>query len=96
MIFGFSMIIIAITLSVGYSTLVKASGQKGSLKSLGKVIAWLIIVIAILGILCAGFNTLGCKKGKSFGRGHMRDCPKELNCPHCKKQIERKEICPKK
>ncbi len=95
MIFGFSMILTAITLGVGYSALVKASGQKGSLKILGKIIAWFIIVIAIIGIVCAGFNTLGCKKGKGYGHWGRRGCPKEFNCPHCKKQIERKEICPK-
>ncbi|SRR5665213_1275716 len=42
-----------ITLAVGYWILTKAENEKDFTKTIGKVIAWIIIVISLLGPVCA-------------------------------------------
>ena len=68
MIFGVSMLLTSLTLGLGYIVLVKAAKQEGNLKKCGKIIAWFIIIIAIIGMLCAAVNTLILKKGRRLCR----------------------------
>lgn len=42
-----------ITLAVGYWILTKAENEKDFTKIIGKVIAWIIIVVSLLGPVCA-------------------------------------------
>jgi hypothetical protein len=78
MIFGISVIISCITLSLGYLVLTKAVKQEGKLKTIGKVIGWFVIAMSIIGMLCAGTMTRGMK---------MKGCHKKGHCHHMKKGV---------
>lgn len=92
MIFGFSMLIVSITLGVGYFALIKASKQEGSLKTLGKIIAWFIIIVAIIGMLCATVNVLILKKGRWCGHSMGGRDRKMFDCPLTRKHMGKSEL----
>jgi hypothetical protein len=49
-----------IGLAVGYWVLTHADKQKGRTKTVGQVVAWTIMVIALCGTLCVGYCRVLC------------------------------------
>ena len=52
-----------IGLGIGYFVLTHADKQKGLTKKVGTAIAWLIIVVSLIGPLCAGYYRMKCHSG---------------------------------
>lgn len=64
---GVSIAALLVALGIGYIIRLKAEEAKGGLKTLGKVVAYIIIVVSILAAVCQLYFT-HCKvfRGKSF------------------------------
>ena len=42
-----------VVMLVGYLVLLKASAQKGKLKTIGQIISWIVIIAAFIGMICS-------------------------------------------
>lgn len=60
-------------LAVGYWVLTLADKQTGFTKTLGKVVAWVILVVSLMGPLCLGGKALFCHMNPS--------CQYSASCP---------------
>jgi hypothetical protein len=63
-----------IGLALGYWVLTHADKQKGRTKTVGMVVAGIIMAVSIIGPLCMGLCHLKCPSGSS-------SCPYTMKCP---------------
>lgn len=63
-----------ISLAVGYWVFTLAEKEKGFAKTLGKVVAWTILVVSLLGPLCLAGQAIVCHSGNA-------SCSYAGNCP---------------
>lgn len=72
-----------IGLAVGYWVLTHADKQKGHTKTIGQVVAWIILVVCLSGAVCKGYCRMKCDSDAQHcdymsgfpGKGPMRGCP---------------------
>ncbi len=62
------------TLAVGYWVLTLAESQKNLTKQIGKIIAWVIIAVSVMGPLCIAGSRMKCYSDPSKCAS-MSDCP---------------------
>jgi hypothetical protein len=65
-----------ITLAVGYWILTKAESEKDHVKTIGKVIAWIIIVVSLIGPVCM-VTTAVCRHACGPACCSSMGCPSE-------------------
>lgn len=63
-----------IGLALGYWVLAHAEKEKAALKTIGRVIGWIIIVVSFIGPLCLAGSALVC-------HNHGMDCSYSSSCP---------------
>lgn len=63
-----------IGLALGYWVLTHAEREKGTLKRIGKVIGWIILVVSLIGPLCLAGSSIFC-------RTHGDECTYSTSCP---------------
>ncbi|HTA77123.1 MAG TPA: hypothetical protein VK791_08195 [bacterium] len=91
---GHSVVAYLVSLAVGYWVLTLADKQEANTKTLGKVFAWIIIVVSLLGpvckvagALCCHENTASCGYAErgAWGWHHRHDmgnaCVDNGGCP---------------
>jgi len=61
--------VILLALAAGYIVLLKADKAEGSLKKIGKIIGWIIIVVATLTLLWSIKMSMCCSKRGYCGHG---------------------------
>lgn len=64
---GSHIVAYLVTAALGYWVLTIAGKEQGPNKTIGKVIGWLIIIVSVFGILCAG----ACRVFESCGPSGM-------------------------
>jgi hypothetical protein len=63
-----------VSLAVGYWVFTLAEKEKGFSKTLGKIVAWTILVVSLLGPLCIAGKAVFCYS-------HLGSCPTSASCP---------------
>lgn len=57
--------VLLLVMLAGYLVLLKASAQKGKLKTIGQIISWIVIITAFIGTICSAVAIHRCPK-KSY------------------------------
>ena len=90
MCLGISISVFLLVVLAGYFTLVKANSLEGSLKLIGKILGWVVIISAFFGIICSLKSMHSCGKNKMMSNmkyNQNRDCfqhgcsEKDMKCP---------------
>ena len=79
MVHGASMLLL--TMAAGYLVLERSAAQKKSLKSVGQVVGWVIILTSLVGLTC---KAMSCGGGRM---GHMCPTSKAGMCPFTGKPL---------
>ena len=58
-----------ITTAVGYWVLSRADDQKGEMRRIGRFLGVVIIVVSLVGLICAAWNAIGGDAWCSMGKG---------------------------
>jgi len=69
---GHPMVAYLLSMAVGYWVLTLADKQNGKIKTLGQVLAGIIIVVSLLGPICKAASALCCHNGAA---GYSQSCP---------------------
>ena len=63
-----------IGLALGYLVLTNADKQKGNTQLVGKAVAWIIMGVSLIAMLCIGYCSMKCSRDSA-------DCPTSMSCP---------------
>jgi hypothetical protein len=69
---GHSVVAYLVSLAVGYWVLTLADKQEANTKTLGKVFAWIIIVVSLLGPVCKVASALCCHENAAPYGGYAQ------------------------
>lgn len=68
---GIPILVLSGALALGYWIMLKASNEKATVKIIGQVIAWIIIVVSVISLLLSTYSRISMR-GHCYKGGHKR------------------------